>query len=98
MPVVDASVIVDLIAPDVGPDSPARALFAGWARSGAELLAPGLLWLETANALLTGIRRGRWSGADADSAAVLLRRLLAHGRSFPRIIAARSIRWLRARP
>ena len=45
MPVVDASVVVDLIAPDVGPDSPARALFAGWARSGAELLAPGLLWL-----------------------------------------------------
>lgn len=75
MPVVDASVVIDLIAPDVGPDSPARALFAGWARSGAELLAPGLLWLETANALLTGIRRGRWSGADADSAAVLLRRL-----------------------
>src|SRR2546421_7800375 len=75
VPVVDASVVVDLIAPDVGPDSPARALFVGWARSGAELLAPGLLWLETANALLTGIRRGRWSGADADSAAVLLRRL-----------------------
>ena len=73
MPVVDASVVVDLIAPDVGPDSPARALFAGWARSGAELLAPGLLWLE--NALLTGIRRGRWSGADADGAAALLRRL-----------------------
>ena len=75
MPVVDASVVVDLIAPDVGPDSPARALFAGWARSGADLLAPGQLWLETANALLTGIRRGRWSGADADSAAVLLHRL-----------------------
>ena len=43
MPVVDASVVVDLIAPDVGPDSPARALFAGWASHDTELLAPGLL-------------------------------------------------------
>ena len=75
MPVVDASVVVDLIAPDVGPNSPARVLFADWARSGTEVLAPGLLWLETANALLTGIRRGRWSGADADGAAALLDRL-----------------------
>jgi predicted nucleic acid-binding protein len=75
MPVVDASVVVDLIAPDVGPDSPARALFASWASHDTELLAPGLLWLETANALLTGIRRGRWSGADADAAAALLDRL-----------------------
>jgi predicted nucleic acid-binding protein len=75
MPVVDASVVVDLIAPDVGPDSPARVLFAGWAQAGTEVLAPGLLWLETANALLTGVRRGRWSGADADAAAALLDRL-----------------------
>ena len=75
MPVVDASVVVDLIAPDVGPDSAARVLFAGWAQAGTEVLAPGLLWLETANALLTGIRRGRWSGADADAAAALLDRL-----------------------
>ena len=59
MPVVDASVIVDLIAPDVGPDSPVRALFARWADADAELLAPGMLWQETVNALLTGIRRGR---------------------------------------
>lgn len=75
MPVVDASVVVDLIAPDVVIDSAAHALFANWADAGAELLAPGLLWLETANALLTGIRRGRWSGADADGAAALLDRL-----------------------
>jgi predicted nucleic acid-binding protein len=39
------------------------------------LLAPGLLWLETENALLTGIRRGRWSGAEADAAAALLARV-----------------------
>ncbi len=75
MPVVDASVVVDLIAPDVEPGSSARALFASWASAGTELLAPGLLWLETANALLTGIRRGRWSGAEADAAAALLDRI-----------------------
>jgi predicted nucleic acid-binding protein len=75
MPVVDASVVIDLIAPDVAADSAARALFGRWAGTDTELLAPGLLWLETANALLTGIRRGRWSGADADGAAALLQRL-----------------------
>ena len=32
----------------------------------------GLLWLETSNALLTGIRRGRWDGAGADAAVALL--------------------------
>ena len=72
MPVVDASVVVDLVAPDVGTDAPARVRFGKWAAAGTELVAPGLLWLETANALLTGIRRGRWSGADADAAAALL--------------------------
>jgi predicted nucleic acid-binding protein len=75
VPVVDASVVVDLIAPDVRADSAAHALFARWAGTGTELAAPGLLWLETANALLTGIRRGRWSGADADGAAALLDRI-----------------------
>jgi predicted nucleic acid-binding protein len=75
MPVVDASVVVDLVAPDTRPDSAARVQFARWIDAGAELLAPGLLWLETANALLTGVRRGRWSGADADGAATLLDRM-----------------------
>jgi predicted nucleic acid-binding protein len=72
MPVVDASVVVDLVAPDVGADCPARALFGQWAAEGTEPAAPGLLWPETANALLTGIRRGRWSGADADAASARL--------------------------
>jgi predicted nucleic acid-binding protein len=75
MPVVDASVVVDFIAPDVAEDAPARVLFAKWAAAGAPLFAPGLLWLEVTNALLTGIRRGRWSGADADGAAALLARI-----------------------
>jgi predicted nucleic acid-binding protein len=33
------------------------------------------MWLEVRNALLTGVRRGRWSGADADGAAALLDRI-----------------------
>ena len=75
MPVVDASVVVDLVAPDVGGDAPARVLFGKWALDGTEPAAPGLLWLETSDALLTGIRRGRWSGADADAAQARLERI-----------------------
>jgi len=75
MPVVDASVVVDLVAPDVGGDAPARVLFGRWASDGTEPAAPGLLWLETSDALLTGIRRGRWSGADADAAQARLERI-----------------------
>jgi predicted nucleic acid-binding protein len=68
-------VVVDLVAPDVQWNSPVRDLFARWADEDIEVLAPGLLWLETANALLTGIRRGRWGGAEADGAAALLDRM-----------------------
>jgi predicted nucleic acid-binding protein len=68
-------VVVDLVAPDVGGDAPARVLFGKWASDGTEPAAPGLLWLETSNALLTGIRRGRWSGADADAAQARLERI-----------------------
>ena len=75
MPVVDASVVVDLVAPDVGSDAPARVLFGKWASAGTEPAAPRLLWLEASNALLTGIRRGRWSGADADAAQARLERI-----------------------
>lgn len=39
------------------------------------LLAPGLLWQEVANALVTGVRRQRWSGAEADASFRLLLRL-----------------------
>jgi predicted nucleic acid-binding protein len=75
MPVVDASVVVDLVAPDVGRDAPARILFEKWASGRVEPVAPALLWLETQNALLTGVRRARWSGAAADAAAALLNRM-----------------------
>ena len=75
MPVVDASVVVDWVAPGVDPDAPAGRLLARLAREGAPVLAPRLLLEEVGNALLTGIRRRRWSGAEADASFVLLRRL-----------------------
>jgi len=73
MPVVDASIVVDWVAPGSDPDAPAGRLLA---RLGDEpLLAPRLLLEETANALATGIRRRRWTGAQADTSFMLLRRL-----------------------
>jgi predicted nucleic acid-binding protein len=75
MPVVDASVVVDLVAPDVDNEAPAQVIFGKWASEGTEPAAPGLLWLETSNALLTGIRRGRWNGTDADAAHARLERI-----------------------
>jgi predicted nucleic acid-binding protein len=75
VPVVDASVVVDWVAPGADPEFPAIALLARLAADEAELLAPRLLMEEVSNALLSGIRRGRWSGAAADSAQALLRRL-----------------------
>lgn len=76
MPVVDASVVVDWVAPD--PDvveGAARRLLSQWAALGEVLVAPRLLREEVGNALLTGVRRQRWSGAQADAAYELLRSL-----------------------
>lgn len=75
MPVVDASVVVDWVAPGADPELPAVALLAQLTAEDAELLGPRLLMEEVSNALLTGIRRGRWSGAAADRAHGLLRQL-----------------------
>jgi predicted nucleic acid-binding protein len=75
VPVVDASVVVDWVAPDVDPGTPAGALLTQLAADEVELLAPRLLMEEVSNALLTGIRRGRWSGQAADGARRLLRQL-----------------------
>jgi len=73
--VVDASVVVDWIAPGADPVSPAFGVLRHLVRDGEEILAPRLLHVEVANALLTGIRRRRWSGTDADAAHLLLRDL-----------------------
>jgi len=73
VPVVDASVVVDWVAPDADVDGPAARCLRRLVETEARVLAPRLLREEVANALLTGVRRGRWDGAAADSAYSLLR-------------------------
>jgi predicted nucleic acid-binding protein len=75
VPVVDASVVVDWVAPDADPELPALAVLARFAADEPELLAPRLLMEEVSNALLSGVRRRRWSGAAADTAHDLLHQL-----------------------
>jgi len=75
MPVVDASIVVDWVAPGVDPHGPAGRLLRRLARGSAPLLAPRLLFEEVGHALITGIRRQRWSGAQADAAFAEVRRL-----------------------
>ncbi len=75
MPVVDASVVVDWVAPDADRTGPAARFLQKAGDSAARLLAPRLLAEEVANALLTGVRRGRWDGLAADVAFRQLRRL-----------------------
>lgn len=72
VPVVDASVVVDWVAPDADPAGPARRLLDRLAADGATIQAPRLLREEVSNALLTGVRRNRWSGTEADRAFELL--------------------------
>ncbi len=75
MPVVDASVVVDWVAPDVDRSGRAGQLLTRLVAEQASLYAPRLLFEEVANALLTGCRRRRWDGASADRAYEHLRRL-----------------------
>ncbi len=75
MPVVDASVVVDWVAPDVDRTGAAGRFLQAVVDAGGRLLAPRILVEEVANALLTGVRRGRWDGAAADVAYRQLRRL-----------------------
>lgn len=75
MPVVDASVVIDWISPEAPARLPAIRLFNRLATEGAELLGPRLLLEEVSNALVSGIRRKRWSGAAADASHALLLQL-----------------------
>jgi len=75
VPVVDASVVVDLLDPATRVDAPAQRLLDKLVASGADLVAPSMLWLETSNVLLTGIRRRRWDSAAADAAFTVMGRL-----------------------
>src|SRR5256885_152417 len=62
-------------SPEADNSSPALRLFKRLAAEGSELLAPRLLLEEVSNALVSGIRRNRWSGAAADAAHGLLLQL-----------------------
>lgn len=75
MPVVDASVVVDWVAPGVAAGTPALKCLRQLVDGAAELMAPARLHEEVGEALLAGVRQGRWSGAAADRAFAALRRL-----------------------
>jgi predicted nucleic acid-binding protein len=83
VPVVDASVVVDLVDPAVPAGAPARLLIDKLVAQGADLAAPSLLWLEASNALLTGVRRGRWDGRAADSAFALVAQMPIRSADIP---------------
>ncbi|MGH3804578.1 MAG: type II toxin-antitoxin system VapC family toxin [Pseudonocardiaceae bacterium] len=72
MPVVDASVVVDWVAPGAADELPAQRLLRRWIATGETVQGPRLLVAEVYNALLTGVRRRRWSAADSDTAAALM--------------------------
>jgi predicted nucleic acid-binding protein len=75
VPVVDASVVVDWVAPDSDATGPARLLLARLAEHDETVSAPRLMLQEVSNALLTGVRRRRWNGTAADEAFGRLREL-----------------------
>ena len=52
MPVVDASIVVDWVAPGVDPGGPAARLLARLGSASEAVLAPRLVLEETANALV----------------------------------------------
>lgn len=72
MAIVDASVVVEFIAPNADPASVTHQLFDCWAQTDEKLHAPSILPPEVMNALLTGVRRQRWDGQAADAAAILV--------------------------
>jgi predicted nucleic acid-binding protein len=72
VPVVDASLVVDWVIPAADPALPAQAVLRRLVETAEDLLAPHLLLEEVSNALLTGVRRKRWTGAQADTAHSLL--------------------------
>ena len=75
MPVVDASVVIDWVAPDVDPAGAAIRLLGMIARADVPLVAPTLLLVEVGEALALGVRLRRWSSAEADASYALLARL-----------------------
>ena len=70
--VVDASVVIDWIAPGADPMSPSMKTLHRLTRGNDAVMAPELLYVECASALVAGVRRNRWTGSDADTAYGLL--------------------------
>lgn len=66
---------MDWVAPGAHAGSSAIRTLQRLAAEGADLYAPRLLREEVTNALLTGIRRRRWTGAQADVSFVRLQQL-----------------------
>ena len=66
---------MDWVAPEAPANSPAMITLRRLALDRADLVAPRLLLEEVTNALLTGVRRRRWSGAQADASFALVRQL-----------------------
>jgi predicted nucleic acid-binding protein len=75
VPVVDASVVVEWVAPGADRKLPELAVLDRLVAEEAEIMAPRLLIEEVSNALLTALRRGRISGQRADAAHQVLRGL-----------------------
>jgi predicted nucleic acid-binding protein len=63
------------VAPGAPAGSSAIKTLRRLAAERADLIAPRLLLEEVTNALLTGVRRRRWTGAAADTAFVHLQQL-----------------------
>jgi hypothetical protein len=54
MPVVDASVVIDWTAPGAGPSSPSMRTLRALNRRNEAVMAPELLYVECASALVLG--------------------------------------------
>jgi len=75
MPVVDASVVIDWIAPGADPASPSIRTLRALTRRNEAVIVPELLYVECASVLVAGVRRNRWTGSGADAAYETLKRL-----------------------
>lgn len=55
--------------------SPSMKTLHGLTRGDEPVIAPELVYVECANALVAGVRRNRWTGSEADAAYRILMRL-----------------------
>jgi predicted nucleic acid-binding protein len=72
LPVLDANIAVDWVWPGLDPKRPAIDLLDLLVGGDEDLIAPPLLISEACNALLTGVRAGGLTGAEADASQRLI--------------------------